>query len=396
MSVGGTVTSSFGAVREAFAKAQADDPSGAQLSVYRHGELVADLWAGRDVENDRPFTGESLSVLMSCTKGLAALVAHRMAQQGLIDLDAPVARYWPAFAADGKADITVSDVLSHRAGLAAFDPDSRIGPVEMLNWSSSTASLAAMEPLWAPGTAFAYHSITFGYLVGEIVRQVTGKSIGTVFAEEIAGPLSLDLWIGLPEAEEPRVAPQFGGQPAMSADEHRAMLRSFGLDPEARIIKAMLGAPANAEATNRFMNSRPAHAAEIPAGNGIGNARSLAKMYAATIGEVDGVRLLEPKSLERMRSPQTDSLGAPAPLSGLPNDHPLRFGLGFELHRTGSPMLGLGSFGHTGAGGRLGFADPESGVAVGYVCCNMAWDYLRGPDVRWTPWLDALRQVVAA
>ena len=396
MDVGGTVAPGFEAVRRAFADAQAGDPGGAQLCVYRDGEPVVDLWTGGHLEGGRPFTGESLSVLMSCTKGMAATVAHRLAQRGLIAFDAPVVRYWPAFAAAGKADIPVSDLLAHRAGLAAFDPESHIGPAEMLDWNASTGALAAMAPLWPPGTAFAYHAVTFGYLVGEVVRRVTGRSIGTVFAEEIAGPLGLELWIGLPQAEEPRVAPQFGGAAAMTPDQHRAMLTGLGLDPDARIVKAMLGAPADAEATNRFMNSRAAHAGEIPAGNGVGNARSLARMYAATIGEVDGVRLLEPLGVDRARTPQTDGLTGPAPLCRLPNEHPLRFGLGYELHRTGSPMLSPGSFGHTGAGGRLGFADPESGIAVGYVCANMAWDYPRGPDARWTPWLDALRRLAAA
>lgn len=397
MQVDGAVAPGFEGVRKGFAQAQADDPGGAQLSVYRGGEQVVDLWTGRDVVGDRPFTGETLSLLMSCTKGMTATVAHRLAQRGLIDFDAPAARYWPAFAAAGKADIPLSDLLSHRAGLAAFDPDSPVGAAGLLDWTTATSALAAMAPLWAPGTAFAYHAVTFGYLVGEVVRRATGKSVGTVFAEEIAVPLGLDLWIGLPEAEEPRVAAQFlAAEPVMSLDEHRAMLTGLGLDTDARIVRAMMGAPADAEATNRFLNSRPAHAAEIPAGNGIGNARSLARMYAATIGEVDGVRLFEPETVERARTPQTDGLDGPQALSGLPNLYPLRFGLGYELHRTGSPMLAPGSFGHTGAGGRLGFADPESGVAVGYVCGNMAWDHVRGPDPRWTPWLGALRQAVAA
>jgi CubicO group peptidase (beta-lactamase class C family) len=396
MQIEGTVAAGFEGVRAAFAAAQADDPGGAQLSAYRRGEQVVDLWTRRDTPGGRPFTGETLSVLMSCTKGMAATVAHRLAERGAIDLDAPVARYWPAFAAGGKAEITVSDLLSHRAGLAAFDPESQIGVSQMLDWNASTTALAQMAPLWPPATAFAYHAVTFGYLVGEVVREVTGKSIGTVFAEEIAAPLGLDLWIGLPEAEEARVAPQFGGGAAMTAEQHQAMLTTLGLDPSLRIVKAMLGAPGDPEANNRFMNSRAAHAAEIPAGNGIGNARSLARMYAATIGEVDGVRLLGSDAVNRARRPQTDGLGGPAPLDRLPNDYPLRFGLGYELHRAGSPMLGPGSFGHTGAGGRLGFADPESGLAVGYVCSNMAWEYLRGPDARWTPWLGALRRTLAA
>jgi hypothetical protein len=171
--------------------------------------------------------------------------------------------------------------------------------------------------------------------------------------------------------------------------------RELGIDFATPLAKAILASVTGAKEANRFLNSRAAHAAEMPAANAMGNARSLARMYAATIGEVDGVRLLTSKTVAQARVSQIDGLPAPDPLDKLgAGDHPLRFGLGYELSRSAVPMLGDGSFGHSGAGGRVGFAHPESGIAVGYACNNMGWDYLLGPDARWGPWTKALRKAV--
>ena len=397
MKINGEVRRGFEKVRDAFARAQAADEGGAQLCVYHHGEMVVDLWCGHDKERDRPFDGNTITLLMSGAKGMTATCAHILIERGLLDAEAPVSKYWPEFATVGKQEMPVSYVLSHRAGLPVFMPESGIGPAELLDWDRSTSALAEMAPLWEPGTAFGYHSLTFGYLVGELIRRVSGRSVGRFFAEEIAQPLRLDLWLGrLPENEEYRVAPQFSTSPEMSPEQQLAMLSHAGIDPNERIVKLMVGGGFGAEEANRFLNSRAAHVAEIPSANGIGNARSLAKMYAATIGETDGVRLLQAKSVDRARIPQTDTLAQPFPFSKLPTPYPLRFALGYEVHRLGSPMLGAGSFGHAGAGGRLAYAHPESGTAVGYVCNNMAWDYAAGPDARWTPWTEALLRVVSA
>ncbi|HEY6420563.1 MAG TPA: serine hydrolase domain-containing protein [Candidatus Binataceae bacterium] len=392
--VGGTVEKGFEAVRDGFAQAQEKDAGGAQLCVYRKGKKVVDLWCGRDKANDRPFTADTITILMSCTKGLTATAAHMLVERGLLDVDAPVTRYWPEFDRNGKAGMPVRYLLSHRAGLMAFAPESGIGLRDFLDWNRCTAALAEMEPLWTPGTAYMYHAITYGYLVGEVIRRVAGKSVGQFFAEEIAKPLQLDLWIGLPEREEHRVAPQFNTGPELTREQMQAMMSGFGIDLNSRIIKTMLNIVVSIDELNKELDSRAGHAAEIPAGNGIGNARSLAKMYAATIGEVDGVRLLKRETIARACEPQIDGLSMPEPLSKLPAPDPMRFGLGYELNRGSVPMLGDVSFGHSGAGGRLGFAHPESGIAVGYVCNNMAWDYMRGPDDRWVPWTKALRESV--
>jgi len=283
-----------------------------------------------------------LLIIMSCGKGVTATCAHLLVERGLLDLDTPVAHYWPQFAANGKATIPVSYLLSHRAGLPSFPPESGITGNELLDWNRCVTVLAEMKPLWTPGTAFMYHSLTYGYLVGEVIRRITGKTVGQFLAAEVAGPLNLDLWIGLPEQEEYRVAPVFSSAP---------------YDP----VSATMG---------QLLNAREVHVAEIPSRNGIGNARSLAKMYAAIIGEVDGVRLLSRDTVERACKPQTDGLREVEPASA---SYPLRFGLGYELSRTGVPMLGTGSFGHSGAGGRLGFVHPEAASPSGMcatTCCG--------------------------
>jgi CubicO group peptidase (beta-lactamase class C family) len=172
-------------------------------------------------------------------------------------------------------------------------------------------------------------------------------------------------------------------------------MAGFGIDIESRLAKTMMHMLVSTDAAIQAFNDRAGHAAEVPAGNAIGDAASLARMYAATIGAVDGVRLLKPETMARARAPQTDGLKAPGDFAKLPNGDPQRLALGFELSRRAEPMLGDGSFGHAGAGGRMGFAHPQSGVAVGYVCNNMLWDGMTGPDSRWVPWTAALREAVA-
>lgn len=377
VAVEGTVAPGYEGVRDAFAAGQADDPGGAQLCVYRHGKAVVNLWCGRDRVNNRPYTGETVAVIFSAAKGLVSTCLHMLAERGQVDLDAPVARYWPEFAANGKEHIPVSFLLDHTSGLPWFPPDSGIQMLGLVDWQRCASALAAMKPLWAPGTGYQYHSATHGYLVGEIVRRVSGKSVGRFLADEIARPLGLSLWIGLPLSEEGRVAPIFNGNHA--------------------------GGP-----FIWFMNLREALMAEIPSGNGVSDARSLAKMYAALISEVDGVRLLRRETMERIRTPRTDALPlvpypgflrglyAPAFAKELPPPLKQRFSLGYELPYASSPMLGPGSFGQPGMGGRIGFAHPESGTAVAYVCNNTIWNAYAGPDPRWVPWLDALKRAVGA
>ncbi|HEX4705981.1 MAG TPA: serine hydrolase domain-containing protein, partial [Pseudonocardiaceae bacterium] len=372
------------------------DAGGAQLAVYLHGRLVVDLWAGQDPIGDQPYTGDSVSVLMSVSKGLVATCVHLLGQRGLLDVEAPVGEYWPTFTANGKDRITIADLLSHRAGLNGFDPESGIGIGEMLDWDRCVTSLGNMAPLWTPGSAYQYHPFTHGYLLGEVVRRVTGITVGQFFADEIAGPLGLDLWIGLPESEEHRFVRQFSEWHPHTLAEAAQELAESGADPTSRLGRAVANNTVIGDDCVDGLNTRAAHVAEVPAAGGIGNARSLAKMYAATIGEIDGLRLLTPETVDRARTPQTDKLGPPPPFDEIPEPQPMRFGLGYDLPRPAIPEFGEGSFGHAGAGGRVGFAHPERGIAVGYTCTNMLWDPAAGPDDRWMPWTVALHDIVNA
>jgi CubicO group peptidase (beta-lactamase class C family) len=390
----GTVERGFEAVREAFAEGQAHDEGGAQLCVYQHGKRVLDVWAGMDKLNRRPYTADTITILMSCTKAVTAICLHTLVQRGLIDYDAPVARYWPEFAAKGKDAIAVRDVLAHRAGLMHFDEDAEIYGPALFDWDRCIAALAGMEPWWKPGTAYFYHALTFGYLVGEIVRRVSGKTVGQFVEAEIAGPLKLDLWIGLPQEQEHRVAPHIVPPTQLTQDQARAMFSGLGLDMNARPVRAAFNMLITSTEGLNLINTREAHAAQLPFGNGIANARAMAKMYAACIGHIDGKRLLTPETVERVRQSQDEGLGAPDSLTPIFGTGPQRFGLGFELPRAIEPMLGDGSFGHGGAGGRMAFAHPESGIAVGYVCNSMLWDGFSGPDQRWLGWTKALRDAV--
>ena len=393
--VGGKVEPGFETVRDGFAAGHPAEVGGAQLCVYRHGRPVVDIWTGRDVVNDRAYDGDTLTVVMSCTKGAVAICVHKLVEQGELDLESPVTRWWPEFGENGKGGITLADMLTHSTGLFGWEVGSGMDGAAALDWDRATGALARMRAYWTPGTAYLYHFITYGFLIGEVVRRATGKTLGRHLRELVAEPLGLDLWIGLPEDQERRVAPHFRSSPAMGKADVLNTFQALGLDPGGHLIQGLGETMAATEQLIDLMTRREGRAAEVPAGNGVGNARALARMYAACIGEVDGVRLLEPETLERARTPQTDTLSGPPPLPPAPKGDAQRFGLGFELPRRLIPMLGEGSFGHPGAGGRIAFADPESGFAVGYACNGMLWDG-RNPDPRWVGWMSALREIAAA
>ncbi|MDQ0792372.1 serine hydrolase [Streptomyces sp. B1I3] len=392
--VEGSVRPGWEAVRDAFARGRADDPGASQLAVHHRGRLVVDLWsAGTGTAGGRPFGPDAVTVLMSVSKGLVAVCAHLLSERGALDLDAPVARYWPEFAAAGKARTTVSDLLTHRAGLPAFgDGAEGVGLPELLDHGARVRTLAAMPPVWEPGSAVLYHALTYGHLAGEVIRRVSGRSVGQLFAHEVAGPLGLGLWIGLPQAEEHRFVPQFSVLPPPTPHQVAAFVGGLGLVPDGRLALALRASAAELAACTDAFGTREGRAVEFPAAGAIGDARSLSRLYAALVGQVDGVRLLSPRTVDRARTPQTDHLMPPAPLDRIGGPHRSRFGLGFELPRPGLPLLGEGSFGHAGAGGRLGMAHPESGIAVGYVCTAMTWNPAAGPDPRWAGWTAAVRE----
>ena len=331
---------------------------GAACCVYRDGKVVVDISGGvTSPGGSRSYDRDTLQMVMSTTKGVVAMAAHMLAQEGKLDFDAPVVEYWPEFAGAGKAGIPVRWLFSHRAGLPAIDRPLTIDDVYA--WKPVVDALAAQRPLWEPNTAHGYHVGTYGWLAGEIVRRITGRTVGQFVAERIAGPLKLDLWIGLPESEEPRVAPMIAPPPpAPGAQVDIFTARMF--DPTTLLHRAFVNPPLPAP----VFNDRAFHAAEIPAANGITNARSLARLYAACIGEVDGVRLLRPQTLAEATREQ--SAGEDVVLG-----YETRFGTGFQLAFPFRPMAGEGSFGHYGMGGSVGFAHPAKGIAFAYTMNQM-------------------------
>ncbi|MGW1956233.1 serine hydrolase domain-containing protein [Streptomyces sp. NPDC001920] len=359
MDVNGTVAEGFEPVREAFVRNFATlGERGAAVAVYRDGRKVVDLWAGtRDVDGTLPWQHGTAQVVRSATKGVAAAVPLLLHQRGELDLDAPVGEYWPRFKEHGKERLLVRHVLNHRAGLPVLDRP--LTPEQALDPSSGPEAVAAQAPAWEPGTAHGYHALTYGWLLDELVRRVTGRWAGEWIAAEIAGPLDADLWLGLPEAEAGRVGRTGrveGPEPAggLRARPKRSVTEAYG-NPDSLTRRAF------AAITPFPDQNDPAYrAAALPATNGIATADGLARFYAALIGDVDGVRLFDPATVERARA--EESAGPDRVL--VVNT---RFGLGYMLHGTASPLLGPGSFGHPGRGGALGFADPEAGIAFGYV-----------------------------
>jgi CubicO group peptidase (beta-lactamase class C family) len=392
MDASGFVARGYEGVRDAFANAQASDEGGGQLCVYRHGQKVVDLWAGRDKVNDRPYGEDTLTIIMSCTKGATAAVIHRLAERGLIDYEAPVADYWPAFAAGGKGDARVWQLMSHSVGLPGVDPDSGLVATDLMVLDRHVAALEAMAPVWTPGASCHYHPITYGSLLDGLARRVAGKSVSRLFEEEIRAPLGLDFWIGLPAEEDARVAPHFQAGPDLTAEQITALMAGMGIDVTTRLARVVLLSFQHTGELIVSMNNRAGRAAQLPAGNGVANAASLAKMYAAMIGEVDGVRLLAPETVEKARTLRTGGMSPAGDLGKLQFGMPQQYGLGYEFPRDVLPMLGAGSFGHAGAGGRIGFAHPESGVAAAYVA-NTMLTVPTGPDPRWS-WMEELRKAV--
>ena len=349
--VHGTVDSRFEAVRDAFAaNFERHGEHGAACCVYAGGRAVVDIWGGT-------YRPETLQMVMSSTKGVVAVAAHMLAQEGRLDFDAPVTRYWPEFAAEGKGDMPVRWLFSHRAGLAAIDRALTIDDVYA--WRPVAEALAAQRPLWEPNTGHGYHVGTYGWLAGEVIRRVTGDSVGAFVAERIGAPLGLDLWIGLPEREEGRVAPIIAPPPPPAGTGPDVFAARMS-DPTTLLYRAFANPPLPVS----VFNERAFRAAEVPAANGITNARSLARVYAACIGDVDGVRLLRPETLAGATSVQ--SAGEDLVLG-----YETRYATGFQLSFPFRPMAGDGSFGHYGMGGSVGFAHPGRGIAFAYVMDQM-------------------------
>ncbi|MEO3820470.1 serine hydrolase domain-containing protein [Plantactinospora sp. B24E8] len=383
--VSGTAAPGFEPVRDAFVENfRAGTEVGAAVSVYRHGREVVHLWGGvADPDTGRSWREETLQVVYSATKSVPAACAHLLVQRGQLRLDAPVADHWPEFAAAGKSDLPVRWLLSHQAGLPVLDRP--VPLADALAWEPIVAALAAQAPVWEPGAAHGYHGLTYGWLVGEVVRRVSGRGVGTYFADEIAKPLGLDFWIGLPDAEVHRVsrlveAPVEPPAEPLSA-ELRETLAAY-TDPGSLLVRSVAVTDPPLDLADPATWS-----AEIPAVNGICTARALARFYAGLIGEVDGIRILDAPTLAAATVEQAHGVDR---VLGMPT----RPALGFGLPLPDQPWWSPTAFGFPGHGGSLGYADPASGVAFGYVTNNLR--VTTTPDQRTVNLVGALRSALAA
>ena len=363
----GTFDPKFARVREAFEKTfESPLELGAAIAITIDGKLVVDLWGGhRDGKQKDPWTADTLVNLYSTTKGFTAMCAHRLVDQGVLDLEAPVAKYWPEFAAAGKGDVVVRSLLDHRAGLPAIM--ATVPNEKFYDWAYMTSALAAQEPVWEPDTAHGYHALTYGWLVGEVIRRASGKTVGTYFREEFTGPLDVDLHIGLAAEHDGRVADirpgprPTSGMPTLF-DRLRASPQSFAakafFNPMTSFLPGQLA-------------SRQWRGSEQPAANGHGTARGIAQLYGAI---ANGSPLLSKDALSRASTERSEGLDLVLGIN-------TRFGLGFMLSQPGAEALGPnpGTFGHPGAGGSLGFADPVAHLGFGYTMNRMGTSILVDP-----------------
>lgn len=351
---------------------------GAGVSVYHRGRKVVDVWGGlAEDATSRPWLADTMAVSFSTTKGLTATCLHILADRGLVDYQAPVAKYWPEFAQNGKDKITVYHLLTHQAGLAPV-PEGMYD-TDLHDWDRVIHGIEMQSPVWEPGTDSGYHAVTFGFLVGEVVRRVSGQSLGTFLRNEVTTPLGIadEMFVGAPESVEPRIA-KLKSRMVLTPEimEQIRLTQAAAATGEVPLMaRAMAMRPNQApdpNADNAF-DTPAAHRAEIPAANGIMTARALARMYAClgNYGELDGVRLMSEARVRTMSERQT-----------LRPDKVIMVPVGWALGYMTGGVEGwpqgprVTAFGHAGLGGSIGFADPEIGMGFGFVTNALAMDLI--------------------
>ncbi len=363
----GDVAAGFEGVRQVFADLWNEVEVGASFCAYYQGKKVVDLWGGwTSVEMDKPWEKDTLVNVYSTTKGLASVAVAHLFDQGKLDYEARVIDYWPEFGAAGKQAVTVAQLLSHQAGLSGVDQ--KLTVADLYNWDKMVNLLAAQKPHWEPGTAAGYHAITWGYLPGELVRRITGQTLGEYFRENIAQPLGADCFIGLPDSEMGRVATLNG--------PNRARKKPKVPATAAKMPALYPGALLN-PSVSPFKDACSAEwrRAEIAAANGQANARGIATIYAALAmgGELNGVHILSKHAIDEATRLEVDN--QPDLVLG----RPMRRARGFMLNTEGAYGPSPNAFGHAGAGGSTGYADRDNQVAIGYAMNQMQADITASP-----------------
>jgi CubicO group peptidase (beta-lactamase class C family) len=375
----GTVQPKFEPVRALLEAQFANDQHiGAGVCVYHHGRPVADLWGGLANEDTKaPWQRDTMAMSYSTTKGLVATCLHVLADRGLVDYQKPVAKYWPEFAQKGKDRITVYHVLTHQAGMAQL-PEGMYG-ADLFDWERVIHGIEQEEPVWEPGTESGYHAVTFGFLVGEIVRRVSGKRIGQFLRDEICGPLGLrDMYIGAPAEVEGQIA-KLKNRMIMSPEMVKQMQERLAAGGEMmspltqRAMGMRPGSTMAGGENDNVFDTPEGHQAEIPAANGVMTARDLARLYAClgNGGELDGARLMSAERVATMSKQQTRRA-----------DKVIIVEVGWALGYMTGGIEGwpqgprASAFGHAGLGGSIGFCDPEIGMAFGFTTNALAMDLI--------------------
>lgn len=374
----GQYDSQFQPMVDLFVEQGAGIPGGSSLAIYKDGRPVVDVWQGESAPGI-PWHRDSVSVVFSCTKGLASILMHRLVEEGKLDLEQKVSYYWPEFAQSGKQDIPVGWLLQHKAGLSAVRRDLTLD--EVIDGHTIEDELARQEPLWEPGTAHSYHALTFGTLSGKLVHNITGQTLGQYFSELIAKPLAVQAWIGLPRKEFSNLAP-------LLSDGKRQKYKAEIGTSEFWLSKAMTFGTAldhQVESYETGFNNPKLIEAELPGAGGVSNARSLAKIYSATVVDTDGVRLLNDQTVRAAAVPQsTGRLYFEGDTGPFPT-----WGNGFMVEVPGfKDMLGPSSFGHDGLGGQCAFADLDHRVGFAFTS-----NYLESGASEQTRQQDLIRQL---
>ena len=380
MDIEGSVAPGFERVRDTFASFWLESELGASVCAYHQGEKVVDLWAGyKDAAREDPWLADTLVNVYSTTKGLAALAVAVLYDEGSIDYTAPVAQYWPEFGAAGKSKVTVAELLAHKAGVSAVDQT--LAVEDLYNWQKMTNLIAAQAPLWSPGKASGYHAVTWGYLPGELIKRITGESLGAYFRRKIGEPLQADCYIGLPDAEHDRCATLNGPNRARRnfdstlapKEKQSPTLHPPQDQTSSDLYKQSMLNPVIAPF--RHACSPEWRRAEIAASNGHASARGLAKIYAALSmqGELSGTSILSSGAIDAATLSEVETS------KDLVMNSVIRRSRGFILNTDDNYGPNSKAFGHNGTGGSTAFADRENSVSLAYVMNQMLSNSLTEP-----------------